>query len=45
MALGLTLGRGTGKREQEPLGTGLGDRIAGQALMQTEQGRAVFGHR
>ena len=38
MALALTLGRGTGKREQEPLSAGLEDRIEGQALKQTEQG-------
>lgn len=38
MALGLTLGRGTGKREQEPPGPGLEDTTEGQALVRTEQG-------
>lgn len=43
MALGLTLGRGTGKEEQELLGTGLEDRVEGQTPMEKKLGRAVSG--
>lgn len=43
VALGLTLGRGTGKEEQELLGTGLEDRVEGQTLTEKKLGRVVSG--